>query len=156
MAQRITIAVPEDLFERLQPFKDGLNISSICQEALESVISLEEAKVSAMSKRDKAIATLKQQAKNLRDEWFQAGKKSALEWSSDIEYQCFIDVESFTAEGGDVSDLVYNFESCEWMDGWAKDDECPETFKERYFSGIVEGLMEFWSDIKNEVESEAA
>jgi histidinol-phosphate/aromatic aminotransferase/cobyric acid decarboxylase-like protein len=44
LSKRITIAVPESLFDRLQSVKHHFNISAICQEALDMAVTYEELK----------------------------------------------------------------------------------------------------------------
>src|SRR5882724_2285192 len=42
MSQRINISVSDDLYQKIQAFKDGLNISKLCQDALRQAVSIEE------------------------------------------------------------------------------------------------------------------
>ncbi|MEH1779701.1 MAG: hypothetical protein V7L26_11410 [Nostoc sp.] len=45
MAQRITITLPDNLHERLQMFKESLNVSGVCQQAIDLAIQIEEIKL---------------------------------------------------------------------------------------------------------------
>ena len=42
LAERLTISIPSDLYRRLQKVKADLNISKICQTAIESRVTFEE------------------------------------------------------------------------------------------------------------------
>ena len=148
MVHRINITLSDELHERLKPFKDTLNISAICQIAVDTVISFEEAKAKAMSKRAKTIVGLRQDAKNVHDEWFQLGKKDALTFGGDINYESFVEVEGF--EGGEKEAIELASDSCGWMMEWAEDD-VPQKWQPKYFLGLIEGAKEFWLDIKDEV-----
>ena len=148
MVHRINITLSDELHERLKPFKDTLNISAICQRAVDTVISFEEAKAKAMSKRAKTIVGLRQEAKNIHDEWFQQGKKDALSFGGDISYESFVEIEGF--EGGEEEAIELANDSCDWMREWAEVD-VPQKWQPKYFLGLIEGAKEFWLDIKDEV-----
>jgi post-segregation antitoxin (ccd killing protein) len=45
MAERITITIPDTLRARLQAVRKNLNISAVCQEAIEGVVNIEELKI---------------------------------------------------------------------------------------------------------------
>lgn len=38
MAKRLNISISDDLYERLQAVKDNLNVSGVCQEAIEKAV----------------------------------------------------------------------------------------------------------------------
>ena len=61
MSQRVTIAVPEPLFTRLQPVKHQFNISAVCQEALD-------------------VAACKQEGAGLQTRLSQAQIKMQINW----------------------------------------------------------------------------
>ena len=148
MVHRINITLSDELHERLKPFKDTLNISAICQKAVETVISFEEAKAKAMSKREQTIVGLRQEAKNVHNEWFQLGRKDALSMGGDISYENFVEIEGF--EGGEEEAIELASDSCDWMREWAEED-VPKKWQPKYFLGLIEGAKEFWLDIKDEV-----
>lgn len=79
MAQRINISVPDDLFDKIQTFKDRLNISRICQRAILEAISLEETKDKAAPDIENLAARLRKEKQDicqeLRDEGFEDGIK---------------------------------------------------------------------------------
>lgn len=152
MTQRVNISLTDDFHERLQVFKDSLNVSAICQDALEKVVSLEEAKASAMSKKEATIAKLKQQAKNATEEWFQTGKKDGLEEAPDLNYENFVALEAYKDDCGFFcADEILSSDDFSWMGERADDAECPERLKLTYVEGLVEGILEFWDEVKDEV-----
>ena len=42
MIKRITISLPEELYDRLQAFKDDINVSSVCQKAITKIVERKE------------------------------------------------------------------------------------------------------------------
>ena len=85
MSQRVTIAVPEALFERLQPVKHHFNISAVCQEALEMAITCEELKVNQTD----LVERLRVERKVLLNKVHQEGFELGIRSSSQLSYKDF-------------------------------------------------------------------
>lgn len=150
MSQRINIAVPGDLHSRLEAVKENLNVSGICQEAIESAVSLEEIKVSAMSKREAAIARLKIEAEQEHNYWYQEGKKQGLEDATDLSYEEISRVAEWGNTGKEKAEICYE-EPFEWLADVLESVECPEPEKEHFITGWFGGVIEFWDSVKAEV-----
>jgi len=59
VAQRITSTIPDDLHERLQVVKEGINVSGVCQRAIYLAIQIEEIKARTdIPSMEKALARL--------------------------------------------------------------------------------------------------
>ncbi len=81
MAQRVNISVPDDLFGKMQIFKDRLNISRICQGAIMRAIKLEEIKEKAMPDIENLAVRLRKEREDtgqvFKEEGFKDGIKDA-------------------------------------------------------------------------------
>ena len=81
MSYRVNISIPDSLHERLSRFKDQLNISKICQEAINHVVRIEEIKNEKASDMDSLVERLKEEelqyAKKFIEEGLEFGIKDA-------------------------------------------------------------------------------
>lgn len=143
MAERVNITIPDSLHSRIQAIKDRLNVSSVCQQALELVVSIEEARMKAG--KEGTIDRLRLQRQQAQDEWFQAGKAYGLESASDLDYG---DFEAIAASADE--DLI-NGDEFDWIADAAQEQECPPHLSNVFYKGAFEGIREFWSSIEDEV-----
>lgn len=157
MSKRINITIPDNLFERLEIVKEKMNVSAICQTAIESAVKTEEIKMSAMSKRESAIARLKIEAQNETDEWFQKGKRQGLEIAPDLSYTEFRQAlewheAKYSTDGWQISLLDLMSHNCfDSIIDAAKNEECPDDMMESYALGGLDGIVEFWDSIQGEL-----
>ncbi len=83
MTQRLNISISDELNERIKSCKIKINVSKICQKALEASITREEARVGEDIKS--AIIRLKKEKteyfKVYRDEGFKDGRSNALSFT---------------------------------------------------------------------------
>jgi hypothetical protein len=95
MAQRLNISIPDELNERIKDFKDRLNVSKICQVAIDAAVKREEARIGEDIKA--TIIRLKKEKaeyfKVYRDEGFKDGKSNALSFTYDKFIKVILAVE---------------------------------------------------------------
>jgi hypothetical protein len=98
--ERIGISIPQELHERLSRFKDGLNISKICQEGINHAVRIEEIKADAPD-IDSLVERLKGEelkyGKKYIEEGFEWGIKDAF---SHLSLDDFLLVESRREDDG--------------------------------------------------------
>ena len=140
MAQRITVTLPDALHERLQRVKEALNVSQICQRAIEQVVEIEEIKLKEIPVMEKVIERLrleKQQSEaTLKQDAVLDGKEDAVE----LSYDEFLQLEN----DGISEDLL------EWIQSKRIQYlEKPDT--EVYLEGWKEGALSFWEQIKEQL-----
>lgn len=158
MAVRMNITIPDSLHEQLQQVKDVINVSGVCQEAIGKVVSLELAKMNAVSKRDEAIVRLKSERDKDEDEAFTGGKAQGLADAVDLDYASFLVLEQLVqaSEGmyeGWVPEALQLEKGFSWLFEQIQDQEVISTvMKDRYVEGWVEGALEFWEEVKGEVQ----
>lgn len=164
MSQRVTIAVPDALFERLQPVKQHFNISAICQEALEMVVTHEELKLQAAQDNnlvDRLQAEKKVLLNKVRQEGFELGIRS----SSKLSYKEFRHFERVAplAVGLDEEVLEYlgsfldlkNYpQEARMQDAdFAYLLEVDPQSRIVFAQGWIEGVLSVWQTIKAQVET---
>jgi len=143
MAKTISITIPKNLYDRLQVVKDALNVSRICQEAIASVVEIEEFKGMGGQEMETVIERLRAEkrafVKNCKEMGFKAGLKEAKE----LSYEGLVAIikggypfEYTASLEDDINDLKSDdpsFDSGTYMDGW------------------MEGVQEFWKQVKSKL-----
>lgn len=158
MTERITITIPDSLHTRLQTVKENLNVSALCQQAIEYAISMEEIKMTALTKKEKVIQRLRLERQKSEEQWFDSGKNDGLEAADNLSYEYFEQLCELYAEKNEL----------ERYGNWVGLDQFPEDLrggiqeqmddyspkppnKETYLAGWIEGVIEFWDEIKDEI-----
>ena len=154
MAARLNITIPDELQGRLQAAKEvqsNLNVSAICQEAIEMAVRLVEAKQSASSRREQAIVRLNLQIRRGQKEWYSKGKEDGLNHAPDLSYEDFMVVIELSNTTIDPLHIVVIQERCRSIEKSAAKLECPHPMSAAYCAGWMDGVLEFWKDIKDEL-----
>lgn len=150
MAERINITVPNDLHERLQAVRDDINISRICQEAIEQAVILKEIKMKTLSSKEKVIERLRLERQKNEQEWFNYGKTDGLSDAEDLSYEDFEHLEKLYKERDEVMLNQLDDDLREWLEEKMSNfDQRPN--KKVYLNGWIEGVVEFWDEIKDEI-----
>ncbi len=164
MSQRVTVAVPDALFERLQPVKHHFNISAVCQEALDMAITREELKVQ-VAQQDNFVDRLQAEKKVLlntvRQEGFELGVRS----SSKLSYKEFRHFERVAplaaALDEDVLEYLWSFLDVKDYPQEARlhdsdfayllevDPGCRVVFAQ----GWLDGVLSIWQTLKAQVDA---
>jgi post-segregation antitoxin (ccd killing protein) len=154
MTARLNITIPDQLHERLQAAKESqsdLNVSAICQEAIEAAVKLAECRKSAGSKRERAIERLNLQIRRGQKEWYKRGRQDGLNDASELDYEDFsIVTEALNQEINlpQMMTIPGYFQSVEKS---AAELECPQAMRSAYYAGWIDGVLEFWNDVKDEL-----
>jgi hypothetical protein len=164
MSQRVTIAVPDVLFERLQPVKHHFNISAICQEALEMVVTQEELKLQTAQDNnlvDRLQAEKKVLLNKVRQEGFELGIRS----SSKLSYKEFRHFERVAPLAASLDEEVLDYlgsfldlknypQEARMQDlDFAYLLEVDPQSRVVFAQGWIEGVLSVWQTIKAQVEN---
>ncbi|MFB2970457.1 hypothetical protein ACE1CD_15910 [Aerosakkonema sp. BLCC-F183] len=164
MSQRVTIAVPESLFARLQPVKHQFNISAICQEALEMAITYEELKVQ-VTEQDNLVERLQTEKKVLLNKVRQEGFELGIRSSAKLSYKDFRHFERVqslaVALDEDVLDYLWTFLNLKDYPEQARLNDADFTYllevdpqsRISFVQGWIDGVLSVWQTIKTQVEN---
>lgn len=140
VAERITITLPDQLYERLQAVKGKLNVSGLCQQAIELAVTIEEIKIKDIPVKDKVIERLRLEKQVASREWRETGFTDGVEDAQELSYEDFRALEK---------DKVSE-ETREWVeDKRIQYLENPD--EDIYWEGWVEGALHFWNEIKDKL-----
>lgn len=142
MAGRITITIPDDLYNRLQAVKELLNVSGICQEAINYAVRIEEIKREKSPNMETLIRRLRteKEAKfaELREQAVKDGMSDALE----LSYPDFLMME----ESGDLTDETQSWFEDRRLKYIDSDDETLI-----YLDGWREGILNIWHEVRDKI-----
>jgi predicted transcriptional regulator len=158
MTERITITIPDSLHTRLQAVKENMNISAVCQQAIEYAVSMEELKMKNLAGKEKVIERLRLERQKSEEEWFNCGRNDGLEAAENLKYEDF----------EQLCDLYTKKNELERYGDWIGLDQFSEELREGlqeqmddyspkppnkglYLAGWIEGAIEFWDEIKDEI-----
>lgn len=156
VAQRITITLPDNLHERLQMFKESLNVSGVCQRALDLAIQIEEIKVSTdIPAMSKAIARLRKEKQEASANWKQTGLKDGLtDATEELDYVTL----KYIGEGGDINSSIPGVKYDPPVIMWLRHFRFQEYEQEGdyfesdiYTQGWIEGVIHVWKEIKDKL-----
>ena len=180
MAHRINISIPDELHESLQQFKDTINVSKICQEAITEIVQRKE----DFRKRMNESQEMKEIIKRLQKEKtmsegivFERGKKDGEEWAKIAHYDDLVARVDELEETGDewqdeyvmfdIDDYIVEY-LCEkhGIDPGVGDIEhylkeiLPDLkvhvhnylgLEFAYHRGWCRGIFNFWNEIKDKI-----
>jgi histidinol-phosphate/aromatic aminotransferase/cobyric acid decarboxylase-like protein len=162
VSQRVTVAVPDALFERLQPVKHHFNISAICQEALEMAITQQELKLH-VTQQDNLVERLQAEKKVLLNKVRQEGFELGIRSSSKLTYQEFRHFERVAPLASSLDEEVLEYlwsfldlkdypQEARLDDDFAYLLEVDPQSRVIFAQGWLEGVLSVWQTIKAQVE----
>jgi predicted CopG family antitoxin len=87
MSQRINISVPDELYQKLQTFKERLSMSKICQEALGRAIRIEEMRSQVDEDIERLARVWAEERREGNREFFEEGFKDGMHDAFQMDYE---------------------------------------------------------------------
>lgn len=159
---KITISVPDELYEKMQEWKSSLNFSKIFQNAISGMIQKKEALTSKIRKEVDLASVVDRLKKEKVDyelnvmEW---GKKDGLEWCKTAHYRELQYALVWTSyenphldeELGDYFSYMLEKYKKRLMATGKKAQHHLNDFSEKYLKGWKEGVELFWNEVKDKL-----
>lgn len=164
MSKKVTIAIPDTLFDRLQTVKKRLNVSAVCQQSLEKAVHCQELK-HGLAAQNSLIERLRSEKQILLHTVWQEGFELGIRSSSKLSYQNFRHFErvALIAEhlDEDALDYLWTFLDLKAYPQQARlqDPDFAHLLASDAQSRIVfaqawlEGVLSVWQTIKDQVDS---
>jgi len=177
----ISISIPEKLHERLQKLKGQINVSKLCQDAIEKEVKKKEAflkRIHKSPKTDKIIERLSKEKEESSGLVYERGKLDGEQWAKIAHYDdlyaavCKEKEERITKDGP-VDDLEWEIEDYLFKkhkikyEGRPVDEPIKEyldsvvgvkvhthnyyTYIIAYRQGWYQGILDFWNEIKDKI-----
>jgi len=162
MAKKITISVPDDLYEKMKEWKTSLNFSRVFQNAVSGMIQKKEALTSRIRNEidlSSVVARLKKEKIDYEFNITECGRKDGLEWCKTAHYHELQYALAWTPhqhpdqddELGDYfSDMFEKYKKRIAATG-QKAQDWIAVFSEKYLRGWKEGVELFWGEVKDKL-----
>ncbi|MFP4038956.1 MAG: hypothetical protein ACLFS7_00320 [Desulfosudaceae bacterium] len=158
MARKMTISVPEDLYERMAKWKGTFNFSSVFQKAVSAVIQKKEdfqERIQEELDQTAIVERLRQEKAESENDYFEQGKQDGLHWAKiahydDLQYALlWIPDDKPTQDkilGDYFADRIAADDIMDYAVG--SDPVCVNEFVKTYLEGWKEGVGEFWEEVR--------
>jgi hypothetical protein len=141
---RLTISIPQELHDRLDGWRDRLNISRVCQEALErEVRRLEEVPTDAMA-LGALVERLSREKADGERQWFAQGVSDGMTWARGAAYADLRDLSESgsPSSAGGADDIERAMAAHAGVAGFDPDS---------YRAGWAFAAAEVWSRVKTKL-----
>lgn len=156
MARKITISVPEDLYEKMSKWRHTLNFSNVFQRAVSSMIQKKEDFQSRLQEeldQSAVIERLRREKAESENNYFDIGKRDGLRWAKNVHYDDlqyalrWIPGENPTHDKVLGDYFAEKIKEDDIMDYAVGDPSCVNAFVKTYIDGWKEGVQEFWNEV---------
>ena len=162
MATKVTITVRDELWDRLKEVKDRFNVSRVCQAALEREVGIQEILLKEKQDMETVVDRLRAEKEKHDERYREMGRKHGIHEAKRLPYEMLMDIVSYgeAMEQDPHLDWYENmyqnnfYAELELLLKDVKNNEGandPAFDEENYCLGWVEGVMETWEEIKDEL-----
>lgn len=162
MAKKITISVPDDLYEKMKEWKSSLNFSRVFQNAVSGMILKKEALTSRIRNEielSSIVARLKKEKIDYEFNIMEWGRKDGLEWCKTAHYHELQYALTWTPpqnpdrdqELGDYFSQRFDEYKIRIAATGQKAQDWLNVFSDKYIKGWKEGVEVFWGEVKDKL-----
>lgn len=162
MSKKITISVPDDLYEKMKEWRSSFNFSKVFQNAITSMINKKEEvqkKINEELDLSSIIERLKKEKLEVENNFLEKGKKEGVEWSKTAHYKELQYALSWMPDENPFKDeelgeyLTHTFNKYKKMitfTGKTAQNRFNE-FTSSFVYGWKEGVETFWNEVKDKL-----
>ncbi|OFZ61042.1 MAG: hypothetical protein A2328_06330 [Bdellovibrionales bacterium RIFOXYB2_FULL_36_6] len=157
MTQKITLSIPDLLYEKLEEWRASFNFSKLFQDALAEAIQRKEdfqKRISEDFDMADIIKRLRQEKQNWEKKYYTLGKTYGTQWAKIAHYGDLLYVLKFEDTYKLISDSKMSdyFKKIYETTSLSKNRESSPVEEEQMFmDGWFKGVMEFWNHIKEKL-----
>lgn len=159
---KVTISVPDELYEKMQEWKSSLNFSKVFQNAVSGMIQNKVALTSKIRNEmdfPSIVERLKKEKIDFEFNIKEWGKKDGIEWCKTAHYhelQYALTLTTFEnpdrdEELGDYFSHMFGKYKKRIMATGKKAQDAVNDFSEKYLKGWKEGVELFWKEVKDKL-----
>lgn len=157
MAKKVTVSIPDMLYEKMERWRRSFNLSKMFQDAVAEAIQKKE----DFQKRLQEDLDLGDVIERLRSEkaqsegnFFDTGKQDGVLWAKSASYDDIMYALNWTAVDNAPNDKILGAYFCEKIETnkmMAILQEGINEYTRIYLQGWKKGLTEFWQEIKDKL-----
>lgn len=162
MAKKITISVPDELYERMTEWKSSLNFSKVFQNAVSGMIQKKEELTSKIRKEmdySSIVDRLKKEKIDYEFNITEWGKKDGVEWCKTAHYRELQYALAWNRdehpdrdeELGDYFSHMFKKYKKQIAASGKKAQDAVSGFSGKYLKGWKEGVELFWNEVKDKL-----
>lgn len=157
MTQKITLSIPDFLYEKLEEWRASFNLSKLFQDALAEAIQRKEEfqrRISEDFDMAEIIKRLKQEKLNWEKKYYSLGKTEGIQWAKIAHYSDLLYVLRFKDTYKLISDSKMSeyFKKIYDSTNLSKNRGSEPVNDELMFlDGWFKGVLEFWNQIKEKL-----
>lgn len=142
---RLNITVPDELYDRIEKWRDRLNLSRICQDAIGRELDKIEVIPDEVRKMNEALSRLGQQKAKADRSCFRKGVYDGLEWARQAEYAS---LKRWGEQDATIESIEEALRGPAARSVSAHRDD-PTWEPKPYGEGWTAGVRQFWDRAKN-------
>lgn len=177
MTKRLNVSVPDDVYVKMQEWKDTLNFSGIFKKAMSEAIEKKEKykdfkqKTKEAINMDTVIERLKKEKSESHKDAFDEGKKDGYEYAKSATYDEFQYVLQYETLRNRIlkfdnrgyphppEDEVFGDYFAERIEQhmannlstWDNMGDLPDEYFVEWEAGFIEGIKDFWEEVKDKI-----
>lgn len=158
MSQRINISVPDELYQKMQIYKERLNISRICQSAIRNYVMIEELYDQKEDRLDEMAIRFKKEreeyGKPFYEEGFKDGTNDGLQ--CDFQWMYTIWTHRFELSSEELFDMGCTKSTRQKVENEELETDLDffvifDHIKDIYFDGWVMGFFGVWERVAKKI-----
>lgn len=141
---RLNITVPDELYERIERWRERLNLSRICQDAIAREIDKLELVPEDVRRMQQALSRLGEQKAKVERACFRKGVYDGLEWAREADYPLLKRWGEQPAAMEAIEEVLRGPAAATA----ARHSEADDWHPEPYGEGWIAGVQQFWERAK--------
>lgn len=142
---RLNITVPSELYNRIEKWRDRLNLSRICQEAIAREIAKLEDIPGEVRELQEVLARLEREKAAMERRWFRQGVQDGLNWGKGADYAALKRWGTAPISPETIREAVAGVAK----DSAGKYTEDPSWDAIPYGEGWLTGVAQLWARVKD-------
>ena len=157
MARKVTVSIPDMLYEKMERWRRSFNLSKMFQDAVAEAIQKKEdfqKRIQEDLDMSEVIERLRREKAQSEGNFFDAGRRDGVLWAKSASYDDIVYALSWKDLDGVASDNVLGAFFVEKMAQSSLMEIGDETVNDHariYIQGWKKGLEEFWEEIKGKL-----
>jgi hypothetical protein len=144
---RLNITIPDELYERIETWRDRINLSRICQDAIARELEKLELVPEDVRGMQRALSRLGEQKAKFERSWFRKGVYDGLEWARDADYPV-LKRWGEQPQGDGVWEEILRGPASEKAAAHRDD---ADWHAKPYADGWIAGVQQFWNRAKQRI-----
>ena len=157
MAKKVTVSIPDMLYEKMERWRRSFNLSKMFQEAVAEAIQKKEdfqKRIQEDLDLSEVIERLRQEKAQSEGDFQESGKHDGVLWAKSAGYDDIMYALAWDDVDSAATDPVLGHYFCEKIDKsklMDMEDGRVNEYTRIYISGWKKGLGEFWDAVKDKL-----